>query len=45
MNLYGNSIECQNGTSDDKIIKLRGPIQEFTVALGAYSRGQLIDNL
>ena len=39
MNFFGNSIKCQMQPQIAKIIKLRGPIRYFTVAVGAFSRG------
>ena len=46
MNLCGNSKEGQMQPQMTKIIKLRGPIREFMVAVGAYLRGGgLFDNL
>ena len=39
--LLPNSIKCQRW---QKIIKLRGPIRELTVAGGAYSGRGLIEN-
>ena len=38
-NFCGNSIKRQGQLQMAKIIKLRGQIQYFTVAVGAYSRG------
>ena len=35
----GNSIKRHRQPQMAKIIQLRGPIREFTVAVGAYSRG------
>ena len=45
MNLCGNSIKRHRQPKMAKIIKLRGPIREFMVAVGAYSSGGPIDNL
>ena len=42
MNLCGNSIKRHRQPQMAKIIKLRGPIQEFTIAVEAYSRGGLL---
>ena len=39
INFCGNSIKRQRQPQMAKINKLRGPIREFMVAMGAYSRG------
>ena len=39
MNFCGNSIKRHRQPQMTKIIKLKGPIRYFTVAVGAYSRG------
>ena len=38
MNFCGNSIKCQRPPQMAKVTKSRGPIQGFTVEMGAYSR-------
>ena len=45
MNICDNSIKRQRQLQMAKIIKLWGLIREFTVAVGAYARGGVIDNL